>query len=157
MPHLHIIYASTSGNTEYVIDVLKKHLEEKQQDLEVTTKLAEQADVEDFSVGDFLLLASGTWNTGGREGQMNPHMFLLCHKRAKEIDLAGKHCFVIGLGDERYKYTARATEHLAHFIKQHNGHIGIPPLVIVNDPYGQEDHVHKWGDALLKKLPELAS
>ena len=88
----------------------------------------------------------------GREGQLDPHMFVLLNKKVKGIDLAGKECCIVSLGDDRFKYTARATEHLANFINNHGGHMIIPPLVVVNDPYGQEEHIAKWADKLFSKL-----
>lgn len=156
MPSLHIIYASTSGNTEYVVDVLKQSLLEKDSSLHITLERAERAGAEDFTKSDLLILASGTWNTGGREGQVNPYMFELLYKKAKDVDLAGKQCAVIGLGDHRYKYTARATEHMAHYIKGHKGNAFLPPLVIVDEPFGQEGKVKMWGEELLKKLSTLS-
>lgn len=155
MLQVHIIYASTSGHTEYVVDALRKFLVEKQSPPEVSVQIAEKAQPEDLTKGDLLILASGTWNTGGREGQMNPHMVEYLWKRVKDADLNGKQCAVIGLGDHRYKYTTRATEHMAHFIKEHGGHALLPPLVIVDDPYGKEGKVEKWGEALLSKLSSL--
>jgi len=157
MPHsLSIIYASTSGHTEYVVDVLQAFLSKNAPTIETSVLRVEKATAEDLTKGDLLIIASGTWNTGGREGQMNPHMVEYLWKRVKDADLKGKQCAVIGLGDERYKYTARATEHMAHYIKEHGGRALVPPLVIVNDPYGQEKKVEAWGAGLLKKLSTLS-
>lgn len=153
MKSLHIIYASTSGHTEYVVDVLKKYFDGEAKDqLSVTIEIAENSKVDDLTNSDMLLLASGSWNVGGREGLPNPHMEKLLVKDAKDVDLGGKECLVVGLGDSRYRETARATEHLATFINSHGGHLFVPPLVIVNEPYGQEDAVKKWGEKVLSKL-----
>ncbi len=153
MRSLHIIYASTSGHTEYVVDVLKKYFDENAKDqLSVTCEIAEKSKAEDLTKSDMLLLASGSWNVGGREGLPNPHMGSFLVKDAKDTNLAGKECLVIGLGDDRYKETARVTEHLATFINSHGGHLFVPPLVIVNEPYEQEAVVHKWADKVLSKL-----
>lgn len=127
-------------------------LRERESNLAVTLRRAEQAQPEDLTTGDTLVLASGTWNTGGMEGQLNMHMHELLIKRASEVDLAGKACAVIALGDARYRYTCRATEHLMQFILQHGGKSICPPLAIVNEPYGQEDKVEKWGEKLLASL-----
>jgi len=157
MPSLHIIYASTSGHTEYVVQVFSASLKTVAPNLKITQQRAEEAKPEDLLKGDLLILASGTWNTGGREGQMNPHMVEFLWKRAKDANLKGKECAVIGLGDDRYKYTARATEHMAHFITEHGGHALVPPLVIVNEPYGQEKKVEAWGSEVLRKISSLSS
>jgi len=37
--------------------------------------MAEKTQPQDLLSGDVLLLASSTWNTGGIEGQLNPHMW----------------------------------------------------------------------------------
>jgi flavodoxin I len=111
--------------------------------------LAEKTQPQDLISGDVLLLASATWNTGGIEGQLNPHMWVLLNDRAKTLDLAGKPCACIGLGDHRYFYTARAADHLQHYVNVHRGRLIVPALKIVNEPYGQEDAVRIWGQQLV--------
>ena len=156
--HLHVVEASTSGNTEYVTHVLAdyvgstKHEARSTKPVMVTMVRAEEATAEDLLKGDVLLLACGTWNTGGREGQLNPHMHELLLKRAKAIDLARKPCAVIALGDARYRYTANAAVHLEDFVKRHGGRLLLPSLQIVNEPYGQEGKIRVWGEKLVKKL-----
>lgn len=152
---LHIIYATTSGHTEYVVDELVAFLKEKAPDLEVEVQRAEQAQPEDLQRGDVLLLGCGTWNIGGIEGQLDPHMHEFLLKRSKEADLGGKPVAAIALGDDRYKYTIRATEHLMQFILNHNGKGACPPLAIVNEPYGQEEKIRAWGDKLLSAMQSL--
>lgn len=150
VPTLQIIYASTSGHTEYVVGVLQEAL--KASTLQVASCKAEAATPEDLLKGDVLLLASGTWNTGSIEGQMNPHMHDLLQGRAKDVDLKGKSVAIIALGDDRYFYTCRAGEHMRRFVLDHGGKILGDALLVVNEPYGQEERVKKWADVLLKKL-----
>ena len=137
MPTLQIIYASTSGHTEYVVGVLKDALKNDKK-LQIADCKAEAAKPEDLLQSDVLLLASGSWNTGGIEGQMNPHMHDLLQGRVKDIDLAGKPVAIIALGDDRYFYTCRAGEHMRRFILDHGGKLLGDALLIVNEPYGQE-------------------
>lgn len=151
MATAHIIYASTSGHTEYITEVLVKHLMNAQC-IGVRRIRAEVASVEDLTKPDFLILASGTWNTGGVEGQLNPHMHEFLLDRAKDIPLKGKKVAIIALGDDRYFYTCRAGEHLRQFVQTHGGKVLEPPLLIVNEPYGQEEKVRKWGEKLLKNF-----
>lgn len=80
------------------------------------------------------------------------HMHALLHDRAKQLDLRGKHMTFISLGDDRYYYRARCTEHFLRFQRDHNGILFIPPLVIVGEPYGQEDKIHHWTEKLLDHL-----
>jgi flavodoxin I len=145
---LHIVFASTSGHTEYVVDALIDSLKNIIPGWEIEEKRAEKTQPQDLLSGDVLLLASSTWNTGGIEGQLNPHMWVLLHEKAKTLDLAGKPCACIGLGDHRYFYTARAADHLQHYVKGHHGRLIVPTLKIIDEPYGQEEAVRVWGKQL---------
>lgn len=150
VPSIQIIYASTSGHTEYVVQKLVECLEGEK--CKVQSAKAEASKPDDLLKGDLLILASGTWNTGGVEGQMNPHMheFLLTH--AKDINLKGKNVMLIALGDHRYFYTCRAGEHMRNFVIKHGGTVIEPSLLIVNEPYGQEEKIEKWSTKVLSQL-----
>jgi len=146
---LHIVFASTSGHTEYVVDVLVDSLKSIASGWEIEETTAEIAQPQDLLRGDVLLLASATWNTEGIEGQLNPHMSMLLHDKARALDLASKPCACIGLGDHRYFYTARAADHLQHYVGVHHGRLIVPTLKIIDEPYGQEEAVSAWGKKLL--------
>jgi flavodoxin len=146
---LHIVFASTSGHTKYVVDTLIDSLKRITPGWEMEETRAEKAQPQDLLSGDVLLLASATWNTGGIEGQLNPHMSVLLQEKAKTLDLAGKPCACIGLGDHRYFYTARAADRLQHYVKAHHGRLIVPTLRIIDEPYGQEEAVRVWGKQLV--------
>jgi flavodoxin I len=146
---LHIVFASTSGHTEYVVDALVGFLQSMGPGWEIKETMAEKTQPRDLLSGDVLLLASATWNTGGTEGQLNPHMSVLLHDKAKTLDLAGKPCACIGLGDHRYFYMARAADHLQHYVEAHHGRLIVPTLKIIDEPYGQEEAVRVWGKQLM--------
>jgi flavodoxin len=74
MRSIHFITASTSGNTEYVARVVQQHLAEHAATIVIEQQRAELAQPADLQRGDLLILGSGTWNTGGTEGQLNMHM-----------------------------------------------------------------------------------
>jgi flavodoxin I len=146
---LQIIYASTSGHTEFVVDTLIAYLKKQRKDLTIDKKRAELATPEDLLLGDSLVLASSTWNTGGPEGQLNPHMFALLMDRAAGVDLKGKKVAVIGLGDDRYHFLCQAAMHLEEFVTTHGGMLIKPTLRIINEPYNQEKKIESWGLSLL--------
>ena len=148
MSSLHIIYASTSGHTEYVIDQLIGALS----GVEVKKLRVEKATADDLLKGDMLILACGTWNTGSVEGQLNPHMYDFLLGRAANADLKGKEVAVIGLGDERYHFTCKAADHLEEFVQSHYGQLHNPTLRIINEPYGQEKKVEEWAKKLLQHV-----
>jgi flavodoxin I len=145
---LHIVFASTSGHTAYVVDALIGSLKSIAPGWEIEETVAEKTQPQDLLSGDILVLASATWNTGGIEGQLNPHMWALLQDKAKTLDLAGKPCACIGLGDHRYLYTARAADHLQDYVEGHHGRLIVPTLKIIDEPYGQEEAVRVWGKQL---------
>ncbi len=142
---LQIVYASTSGHTEYVVGLIAATLAGR---VKLTVTRVELATQETLLAGDALLLACGTWNTGGAEGQLNPHMHEFIYGAAKAAELKGKKVAVVGLGDERYRYTARAGELLEKFVASHGGTLLGKRLRLVNEPYGQEETVKKWANEL---------
>jgi flavodoxin len=146
---LHIVFASTSGHTEYVVDTLIDSLKGMVPAWEIEETMAEKTQPQDLLRGDVLVLASATWNTGSIEGQLNPHMWVLLQEKAKNLDLTGKPCACIGLGDDRYFYTARAADRLQHYVETHHGQLILPTLRIINEPYGQEETVRAWGKQLV--------
>jgi flavodoxin len=146
---LHIVFASTSGHTEYVVDMLADSLKSITPGWEIEARMAEKTQPRDLLSRDVLVLASSTWSTGGVEGQLNPHMWVLLHDKAKTLDLVGKPCACIGLGDHRYFYTARAADHLQRYVKAHHGQLIVPALKIIDEPYGQEEAVRVWGKQLV--------
>jgi flavodoxin I len=152
---LHIVFASTSGHTEYVVNALIESLNSAAPGWTIEETMAERAQPQDLLKGDILLLASSTWNTGSSEGQLNPHMWVLLQDKAKNLELAGKQCACIGLGDRRYFYTARAAEHLQQYVKAHHGRLIIPALRIIDEPYGQEEAVRIWSRQLVNASKQL--
>jgi len=152
---LHIVFASTSGHTEYVVDALIDSLKDIAPGWEIEETMAETTQPQDLLRGDVLLLASATWNTGSIEGQLNPYMSVLLQDKAKNLDLASKPCAAIGLGDDRYFYTARAADHLEHYVTTHHGRLILPTLKIINEPYGQEETVRGWGKQLVDVLKQI--
>lgn len=149
MQRLLIVYSSTSGHTEYVLDVLTAYLKKKNAPLDVRMRHVETLEPKDLLDCDILLLASSTWNS--TEGLLPPD-FSVFVRAARGLDLGGKPTCVIGLGDDRYRNTCKAAAHLMQFVREHNGKAFLPPLPIVNEPYDQDDKVTKWAEKLLAKL-----
>lgn len=95
-PPIHAIYASTSGNTELVIERIAETW--KQQGLAVELHRAEQTDPEVIKQNSLFLLGTSTWE----HGQLNP-FFKKLFDALKEIDCINKSAFFVGLGDMRYE------------------------------------------------------
>ncbi len=155
MQNLTVIIATTSGHTQFVVDTVLSRWKETGVNVSVKIIRAELATAADFTDADILLLGSGTWNTGGVEGQLNPYMHELLFGKLKGIDLKGKPVLLVSLGDERYYFTTRCTERFMQFLKSANGKsLGIP-LIIVNEPYDQMERINKWSDGAGEKLRNI--
>lgn len=149
------ITASTSGHTDFVLDTVLEHWKNVLPELRVERVRAEQATKEHLLNSDMLLLGSGTWNTGGVEGQLNPYMHELLFERVRDINLQKKPVLLLSLGDDRYYFTTRCTERFMQFIKQANGTSFTMPLVILNEPYDKTDRMIKWATAVAEKIQKL--
>lgn len=154
MRSLHIIYCSSSGNTEYVIGTIMRALTASSDadDLVIETQRAERASAKDLQRGDVLLLACSTWKDKGIEGHLHPNMNALLAGRAKDIDLRGKYVACISLGDDRFYHTTDCVDRFRWFIQRHHGQEFLPPLLVQGDPYDQEDRIARWSDKLLSHI-----
>jgi flavodoxin len=140
-----------------VVDTLIDFLKEKAPDIEVERQRVELAKPEDLLRGDLVILGSGTWNFGGVEGQLNEYMHRYLFERAKDSDLTGKQIAFISLGDDRYYYTTRCTEKFMWFLKASHAKMALIPLIVVNEPYGQEERIMRWGEKLIKLFEQVPS
>ena len=154
MRTLTIVYTSTTGHTEHVIDTLCTAINGVK-DLRINRQKAEMTKAEDLEHADILLLSCGSWNTGGAEGQLSPYMHDLLTGRASGANLKGKPCAVIGLGDERYYFTARAADLMTDYLKNKEAKLLLPTLKIINDPFGQEKKVTAWAKEFAEKIDAL--
>jgi flavodoxin I len=137
-----------------VVQALIESLKRTIPDWEMGETMAEKAQPQDLLSGDVLLLASGAGIPRASRGNWT-HTCALLYDKAKALDLAGKPCACIGLGDHRYFYTARAADHLEHYVKAHDGRLVVPTLKIVDEPYGQEEAVGDWSKRLVDVLKSI--
>ncbi len=149
---LHIIYASTSGHTEYVVLHLLDWLKVNAPAVSAKATRAEKATRDSLLDGDVVVLACGSWNTGGPEGQLSPFMQRLLREQAADVDLKGAKVAVIGLGDERYRYVAHSADLLCEYVRTHGGILLEPVLRVVNEPYGQENLIADWAASLVSSI-----
>lgn len=152
MISVNVIVASTTGHSDYVAETAIARWKQASSGISVSKQRAEQASGEDLLKADVIVLASGSWNTEGIEGQMNPHMHHFLKNRAANIDLRSKKIGIIALGDDRYFFTLGARKHMEDYVRSHGGILVEPVLGIVNEPYGQEKIVEQWADTFLSAL-----
>lgn len=152
---LTVVYTSASGHTEFVVDTIIGVLATELPDLRIVKQRAESTEQADLEKADILLLACGTWNTLGTEGQLSPYMYDLLVVRAPKAKLAGRAAAAVGLGDERYFFTAKAAVHLSEYLKATQATVLLPTLKILNEPFDQTKKITTWGKEFARTIDAL--
>lgn len=98
-----IVYASMTGNTEEIADIVAETLENLS--IEVETNECTQVDPEDFSDADICVVASYTYG----DGEL-PDEIVDFYEELKEVDLTGKIFGVCGSGDTFYDEFCKAVD-----------------------------------------------
>lgn len=143
-----IIYATNSGSTYVVSQVLEQQLRTKHA---VTMQRVETTAPDDVAKADVILLGSPSWNYEGKEG--SPHLaFVPFMNQMRSAQLAGKRFAVFGCGDTSYTYFCGAVDHLEKFAKSVNGTLLCPSLRIDGyffDERANQARVEAWASIIL--------
>lgn len=148
---IHIIYASTSGNTEFVMDKVAEIW--RGMGKEVFLHRSEMTDISVIKDNQHFLLATSTWD----HGTINPFFDKLL-AQMKETDLSGKKSAFIGLGDRRYEkhYFCTGMTLLKEVWEDKKGvAIGIG-LTIGREPFDEliDKMVRNWADKTIVLFDE---
>jgi flavodoxin len=148
---IHIIYASTSGNTEYVMEQVAKYWQEA--GMQVKLYRAEQTTISTISDNKYFLFATSTWD----HGTINPFFNALLAEM-KKADFSGKTASFIGLGDRRYEhhYFCSGMTLLKTIWEKNQGKSVGVALTIGREPFDQviEEMVQKWATETLPLFEE---
>ena len=98
-----IIYASMTGNTEEIADIVGQKLEELGHDVEVDE--CTTVDASDFEDADLAIVATYTYGDGDL-----PDEIVDLYEDLADLDLSGKIYGVVGSGDTFYDYFCKAVE-----------------------------------------------
>lgn len=133
---IHIIYASTSGNTEVVVEKIAQVWQ--QAGLQVELHRAERTDPTLILQNTTFVLATSTWE----HGQLNP-FYKKIYDALKTYDCAGKKAAFVGCGDTRYEpvlFCGGMEKLRERWLAQGGQELG-SPLKINGEPYAQLDTV----------------
>ena len=98
-----IIYASMTGNTEEIADIVGQKLEELVHDVEVDE--CTTVDASDFEDADLAIVATYTYGDGDL-----PDEIVDLYEDLEDLDLSGKIYGVVGSGDTFYDYFCKAVD-----------------------------------------------
>jgi flavodoxin len=147
MKDIHVIYASTSGNTERVVETIGDILKDK--GVNVFYHRAEITDIEIVKVNNLFLFATSTWE----HGELNPY-FKKLFEAMKSMNMSGKYAGFVGCGDTRYEPVlfCEGMEILRRVFLENKGQEIYEVLKINGDPNNVLDGIGKWAEEFYMQL-----
>ncbi|MFQ6320052.1 flavodoxin [Bacillus halotolerans] len=132
-----LVYATMSGNTEAMADLIEKGLQEAEAEVD-RFEAMDIDDAELFNDYEHFILGTYTWGDGDL-----PDEFLDLAEEMEALDFTGKTCAVFGSGDTAYEYFCGAVDTLEEKIKERGGEIVLPSVKVEMNPEGEEEDVLK--------------
>jgi flavodoxin I len=152
MSKIHIVYASTTGNTEAVCDKVSELLNNN--GFETELHRAEDTEIDLINQNDLFILATSTWG----HGLINPFFDNLLEEISK-ASLVGKKAAFVGLGDSAYEqvYFNKGVDLLRDAFIAAGGAEVASVLKIDGDPFAILDtKVQAWTEKLITALKDVS-
>ncbi|MFF2595887.1 flavodoxin [Priestia megaterium] len=131
MKKILLAYASMSGNTEAIADLIEEEL--VKHGLHVKRAEVYDIDASDLVSAESIIFGAYTWG----DGEL-PDDFLDLYDEMDDIDLSQKQMAVFGSGDSSYDVFCGAVDLIEEKIKRRNGNIAVPGLKIELSPFGED-------------------
>lgn len=131
MKEILLAYASMSGNTEAIADLIEEEL--VKHGLHVKRAEVYDIDASDLISAESIIFGAYTWG----DGEL-PDDFLDLYEEMDDIDLSQKQMAVFGSGDSSYDVFCGAVDLIEEKIKGRNGNIAVPGLKIELSPFGED-------------------
>ncbi|MGY3703514.1 flavodoxin [Vagococcus martis] len=141
-----IVYASLTGNTEEIADIVAERLEEKGLDVEIEE--CTQVDAEEFLDADICIVGSYTY-----DDVLVPDEIADFYEDLLELDLTGKIYGVIGSGDTFYPCFCQVVDQFDKAFQSTGATKGAESVKV--DLAAEEDDIvalEAFADALVKQL-----
>ncbi|MEC1670334.1 flavodoxin [Bacillus mojavensis] len=132
-----LVYATMSGNTEAMADLIEKGLQEAEAEVD-RFEVMDIDDAELFNDYEHIILGTYTWGDGDL-----PDEFLDLAEEMDALDFTGKTCAVFGSGDTAYEFFCGAVDTLEEKIKDRGGEIVLPSVKVEMNPEGEEEEALK--------------
>lgn len=142
-----IVYASMTGNTEEIADIVAEALENLAIDVEINE--CTQVEAEDFSDADICVIATYTYG----DGEL-PDEIVDFYEELQEIDLTGKIYGVCGSGDTFYDEFCKSVDDFDAAFAKTGATKGTDNVKV--DLAAEEEDIQKL-EAFAKKLVEAAN
>jgi len=149
-----IIYATNSGSTFEVANLISTKLAEKTHQVEV--KNISEVTHDDLGKYEVVLLGSPSWEYEGNEGYPQADFVGFMNGVTEDKKFPQTKFAIFGLGDKNYAIFCGAVDHMTKFVEKIQGQILCEPLKIdayYNDMTAGQTAVQTWLDTQL--LPKL--
>ncbi len=142
-----VVYGSTTGNTEFLAEVIVSGL--KEGGLEVVTKNVSETKVSEVANYDVVVLGCSTWG----EGELQDD-FIDFYEKMKDLSLAGKKAAVFGPGDkESYPDTfCKAVDLLKEKLKKCGAEIVAESFKIDGEVEKAIEDANAWALRIAKSI-----
>lgn len=131
-----LIYASMSGNTEAMADLIEEGLQST--GVEVVKKEVMDTRVDELHEYDGIILGAYTWG----DGEL-PDEFLDFYDDMEDVDFTGKSLAVFGSGDTAYAEFCGAVDLLEQRVQESGGTLVVKGLKIELAPVGSDTDLCK--------------
>ena len=140
-----IVYASLTGNTEEIADIVADQLEGL--GVEVEVKECTQVEPDDFLKYDINIIATYTYGTDGDL----PDEFMDFYEDMEDVDFTGKIAGVVGSGDTFYEYYCKAVDDFEAQFKKVGATIGAENVKIdLNAEEGDIANLQKFSNSIVE-------
>ncbi|MCE7792945.1 flavodoxin [Salipaludibacillus sp. CUR1] len=126
-----LVYASMTGNTEEMADLVERGLESE--GVTVDKKEVTEVDIDTLEEYDYCLFGVYTWG----DGEL-PDESLELYDDMESADLTGKTFAVFGTGDHAYEIFCGAVDLLEKVIKEQGGQLPLESLKVESFPEGED-------------------
>ncbi len=141
MAQIKIVYGTVGGNTELVCERVAMVLAGKKHSVQILK--AKTTDPAKLGAYDLLILACPTYGIGELEDSFEAFL-----EKLEAVDLKGRKCAVIGLGDPKYDqdYHLESAKIIMDFLKKKKARVLYMPLRISRSPLPliQNGFVDRW-------------
>lgn len=148
MAKVRIVYASATGNTESIAQMLEDHIKSKGHDVDCSSA----GDVAAKGLGDgydCVLMGTSIWGTDTIELQED---FEAYADTFSEMGLANKKCAAFASGDTAFDLYCGGVDFIEEKYGEVKAHIITEGLRIEGDGSGSKDEVISWADTIVASL-----
>lgn len=145
-----IVYGSTTGNTELMAGHVAIGMKEAGAD--VTIKDVRDANIDELTGYDIVVLGSSTWNGGELQED-----FIDFYDDLEELPLEGTKAAAFGPGDSNHESFCAAVDMLEQRLRERGATLVAPSMKVDGDVEAVESETREWGKQVASRATAPAA